>query len=196
MAHNDSVFAWTDIYIYIPNCQHMLFSIWAMIHQAALKKVVDGSMLVEGDVSAQLRFGTMRLSRAERDRIRNGYIGNIGQKVQQFVVDGDLSRYETKRPKVGLVWDRTLVFSCHVFILVEYTVLLTVVICFFHQPIYWQSLHAITSLQNPEPTQTFTEVICLCIWAWNERFSFASDSISYSRRLFRRHQTFCCFMFF
>lgn len=180
----------------MPNCQHMLFSIWAMIHQAALKKVVDGSMSVEGDVSAQLRFGTMRLSRAERDRIRNGYIGNIGQKVQQFVVDGDLESHETQRPKVGLVWDRTLVFSCHVFILVEYTVLLTVVICFFHQPIYWQSLHAITSLQNPEPTQTFTEIICLYIWAWNERFSFASDSISYSRRLFRRHHTFSFFILF
>ena len=40
-----------------------------------MKKVVDGSISVEGDVSAQLRFGTMRLSRAERDRIRNGYIG-------------------------------------------------------------------------------------------------------------------------
>ncbi|CAL1167854.1 unnamed protein product [Cladocopium goreaui] len=44
------------------------------ILKAALKKVVDGSMSVEGDVSAQLRFRTMRLSRAERDRIRNGYV--------------------------------------------------------------------------------------------------------------------------
>eukprot|EP00435_Cladocopium_sp_Y103_P018335 s2615_g4.t1 len=56
------------------------------ILKAAMKKVVDGSISVEGDVSAQLRFGTMRLSRAERDRIRNGYVWFDWFSVPQIAV--------------------------------------------------------------------------------------------------------------